>query len=298
MRTAVIPAINRLPNFNNYYYPRQRVTTVAATDASHHATSNPITIYHDDFRIIIRDVNFASAINREMNYLFTQTSTFGDLLNGTVASVHDVRQRPADYESYRRFFLNAPREVVQHTFRATTQHYRSIPATSRILDSRRTHYPAVNRPRRHEGVGTDTMFFDIPAWGGVMCVQVYVGRSSYYLSVHGMTTDGEFINTFEDEIRQRGAMDTIISDRAQAEVSNRVKTILRNLYIKDWQSEPHHQNQNISERFIQELKKMPTGSGTLREHHPRLSSSFSSTYASSSTGLPGRTCLGGHLVKP
>ncbi|KAK1734452.1 hypothetical protein QTG54_014959 [Skeletonema marinoi] len=76
-----------------------------------------------------------------------------------------------------------------------------------------------------------------------------------YLSVHGMTTDGEFINTFEDEIRQRGAMDTIISDRAQAEVSNRVKTILRNLYIKDWQSEPHHQNQNISERFIQELKK-------------------------------------------
>ena len=88
-----------------------------------------------------------------------------------------------------------------------------------------------------------------------MCVQVYVGRSSYYLSVHGMTTDGEFINTFEDEIRQRGAMDTIISDRAQAEVSNRVKTILRNLYIKDWQSEPHHQNQNISERFIQELKK-------------------------------------------
>eukprot|EP00985_Skeletonema_marinoi_P027711 scaffold23184_cov82-Skeletonema_marinoi.AAC.1 len=111
MRTAVIPAINCLPNFNNYYYPRQRVTTVAATDASHHATSNPITIYHDDFRIIIRDVNFASAISREMNYLFTQTSTFGDLLNGTVASVHDVRQRPADYESYRRFFLNAPREV-------------------------------------------------------------------------------------------------------------------------------------------------------------------------------------------
>ena len=255
MTTAVIPSTNRPPNFNNYYYPRQRVTTVAVTDASHLATSQPITIYHDDYRIIIRDVNFTSAINREMNYLLTQTSTFGNLLNGTVASVHDVRQRPADYESYRRFFLNAPREVVQRTFRATTQHYRSIPATNRILDTRRTHYPAVNRPRRHEGVGTDTLFFDIPAWGGFRCVQVYVGRSSYYLSVHGMNTDGEFINTFEDEIRQRGAMDTIISDRAQAEVSNRVKTILRNLYIKDWQSEPHHQNQNISERFIQELKK-------------------------------------------
>ena len=51
--------------------------------------------------------------------------------------------------------------------------------------------------------------------------------------------DGEFINTFADEISNRV----------------NVKTILRNLYIKDWQLEPHHQNQNISERFIQELEK-------------------------------------------
>jgi len=67
------------------------VTTVAPTDAdaSHRTTSLPITIYHDDYRIIIRDANFTSAINREISHLLTQTSMFGDhLLNGTVASVH------------------------------------------------------------------------------------------------------------------------------------------------------------------------------------------------------------------
>eukprot|EP00985_Skeletonema_marinoi_P001502 scaffold594_cov173-Skeletonema_marinoi.AAC.1 len=79
--------------------------------------------------------------------------------------------------------------------------------------------------------------------------------SSFYMAVHGMRTDGEFVNTFEDEIRLRGAMDGLITDRAQSEISRRVKDILRNLFIRDWQSEPHHQNQNIAERYIQELKR-------------------------------------------
>ena len=75
------------------------------------------------------------------------------------------------------------------------------------------------------------------------------------MSVHGMKTDGEFVNALEDEIRKRGAMEKIITDCAKAEISKGVKDILRNLYIDDHQSEPHHQNQNIAERYIQEAKK-------------------------------------------
>ena len=67
------------------------------------------------------------------------------------------------------------------------------------------------------------------------------------MSVHGMKTDGEFVNALEDEIRKRGAMEKIITDCAKAEISKRVKDILRNLYIDDYQSEPHHQNQNIAD---------------------------------------------------
>ena len=53
----------------------------------------------------------------------------------------------------------------------------------------------------------------------------------------------------------RGAMDTFTNDRAQAESSKRVKDILRSYVIKDWQSEPHQQQQNYSERIYQDVKK-------------------------------------------
>ena len=56
-------------------------------------------------------------------------------------------------------------------------------------------------------------------------------------------------------MRRYGAMDKITSDCAQAEISNRVKDILRVYGIKDWQSEPHHQHQNYAERAYQEVKK-------------------------------------------
>lgn len=50
-------------------------------------------------------------------------------------------------------------------------------------------------------------------------------------------------------------MYTIISGHAQAKISNRVKSILRAHAIKDWQSEPHFQHQNYSERMYQAVNK-------------------------------------------
>jgi uncharacterized protein YjgD (DUF1641 family) len=55
-----------------------------------------------------------------------------------------------------------------------------------------------------------------------------------------MKSDREFINTLEDNIRKRGAMDKLISDRALAEIGHKIKNVLRALHIDDWQSEPHH----------------------------------------------------------
>lgn len=60
-----------------------------------------------------------------------------------------------------------------------------------------------------------------------------------------MNTDREFVNTLEDNIREQGAMDNIISDFAKADTSNRVKEILWTLVISDWQSESYHQNTNL-----------------------------------------------------
>ena len=49
----------------------------------------------------------------------------------------------------------------------------------------------------------------------------------------------ELALTFANNIRQLGVMDNLISDRAQVERSNKLKEILRALFIYDWNSERH-----------------------------------------------------------
>ena len=54
-----------------------------------------------------------------------------------------------------------------------------------------------------------------------------------------MKNNKKFVNTLEDNIRKWGAIDELISNQAQVEISKRVHDILRALFIDDWQSKPH-----------------------------------------------------------
>ena len=166
----------------------------------------------------------------------------------------ETKLQPQEYEQHRKYFLNQPVNVVKHSWLATTRHYRYIPHTNRLM-TYRSPYPALNVFRRHEIVFTDTVFSDVSAWGGIEAAQVFAGKMSRYISVHGCKTDADFAKCLEDEIRKRGAPDKLASDRAKAQISEKVKDILRTLFIDDWQSEPHFHHQNFVERMIQELKK-------------------------------------------
>jgi hypothetical protein len=78
--------------------------------------------------------------------------------------------------------------------------------------------------RRNEPVATDTIFSDTPAVdSGVTCAQLFVGRESLVADVYGLKTEKAFVNTLEENICKRGAMDKLISDCAKAEMSERVK---------------------------------------------------------------------------
>ncbi len=55
-------------------------------------------------------------------------------------------------------------------------------------------------------------------------------------------------------IHFRGAPTKLISDHAQLEISNKVKQILRHLFIDGWQSEAYHQHQNFAEYTYQDVK--------------------------------------------
>jgi hypothetical protein len=71
----------------------------------------------------------------------------------------------------------------------------------------------------------------------------------------GMHNEAQFINTLEDVIHKRGAMDKLISDSAQVEISKRVKDVLRAMIIDDWQSEANYQHQNFAEHVWKFIKR-------------------------------------------
>ena len=115
--------------------------------------------------------------------------------------------------------------------------------------------PAANVHRRPEPVATDIVYGDVSAIdNGSTAAVVFVGRNTHVTDVYGIKTDKEFVNTLEDNIRERGAPNKLISDRAQVEIGKKVKDILHALVISAWQSEPHQQHQNPAERRYQTIK--------------------------------------------
>ena len=66
--------------------------------------------------------------------------------------------------------------------------------------------PALNVPRRHKPVATDTIFSYTPAVdSGVKQEQVFVGRHSLVADIYPMKSGKQFVNTLEDNIRRKGA---------------------------------------------------------------------------------------------
>ena len=115
----------------------------------------------------------------------------------------------------------------------------------------------MNVPRRHEPVATDTIFSDTPAVdSGVKQAQVFVGRDSLMADVYPMKSGKQFVNTLENNIRRRGAMDKLLSDSAKTEISKKVMDILRAYHISNWHSEPYHQNQNPAEWQYRTIKSL------------------------------------------
>ena len=179
-----------------------------------------------------------------------------DVIDTTILATqqHKVTVKDRDYESLRRFFAFAPADIVAATFNATTAYARSthtIPLRRHFM----SRFPALNVHRRHEPVATDTVFSDTPAVDdGATFAQLFVGRNSLVTDVYPMKSIKQFVNTLEDNVRKRGAMDKLVSDRAQLEISGRVHDFLRSYCIDDWQSEPHHQWQNFAENRWQTVK--------------------------------------------
>jgi hypothetical protein len=159
-----------------------------------------------------------------------------------------------DYEALRPLFGWLPVRTIKKTFDKTTQ-YARMPASTILKKHFKSQFPALNVKRRDEPAATDTVYSGTPTIdGGETCAQNNFGTETLVTDVYGMKTDRQFINTLEDNVRDRGAMSKLLSDQAQVEISERALGLLRALCVGDWQSEPHPQHQNLVERRYQTLK--------------------------------------------
>ena len=187
-------------------------------------------------------------------------TTIDDLVDQAVYQAHvhgrEVKAREPDYDALRPLFGWLPTDIVKRTFEKTTQ-YARIPMSTILKKHYKSPNPALNVHRRDEPVATDTVYSDTPAVDdGATSAQFFTGTKSLVSDIYGMKTDKQFVNTLEDNIRERGAPNQLISDRAQVEISKRVVDILRALIIGSWQSEPDQQHQNFAERRFQTVKTM------------------------------------------
>ena len=146
---------------------------------------------------------------------------------------HVFQPTPVDYEKLRPFFGWVNSDIVKQAIDQTTQWgvaLDSFPMKRHLKSSN----PALNVPRRHEAVDTDTIFSDTPAVdSGVKQAQVFVGRDSLAADVYPMKSGKQFVNTLEDNIRRRGAMDKLLRYSAKTEISKKVMNILRAYYISN-----------------------------------------------------------------
>ena len=171
------------------------------------------------------------------------------------SSSSTVKRR--DYKKYLPHFLYVPLEKIRKTFENTTQYATNVMSGPHIRQTIKSPYPALNVARRNEDVMTDTVYAEVPAIGtnGQTMAQIFVGRSSHVTDVFGMTNEDEFINTLSDVVRKRGAMDTLVSDHAQVEMSKRVNEFLREYIIRARQTEPNYQHQNFAEHRYNHMKR-------------------------------------------
>ena len=164
------------------------------------------------------------------------------------ANLHQSSSQEPDWNALRPFFAWTSPSSIQDTFNVTTRHGIAPHTQDYIKKHFKSRYPVFNIPRRSEAVATDTIFSDTPAVDdGSTMAQFFCGQDTLVCDAYGIKSTKQFINTLSDNIRKRGAMDTLISDGGKYEISKRVTDLLRSLFIQDYQSEPYHQHQNKAE---------------------------------------------------
>ena len=174
----------------------------------------------------------------------------------THAYMHDSNPAEEDWKSLRPYFGWQSEQVIKNTYQVTSRFGGTIPQHDYLKKHLKSRNPVFNISKRNEAVATDTIFSDTPAINdGSTMAQFFVGRDTLVCDAYGIKTPKQFINTLYDNIRFREAMTTLITDGGRYEISKKVADLLRNLFIKQHESEPYHQHQKKAEQRYGVVKR-------------------------------------------
>ena len=175
----------------------------------------------------------------------------------STAKLHQGSPQEPDWNALCPFFAWTSPSSIKDTFNVTTRHGTAPYTQDYIKKHFGSRNPVFNIPRCSEAVAIDTIFSDITAVDdGSTKAQFSCDRDNLVCDAYGIKSTKQFINTLSDNIRKRGAMDTLIGDGGKYEISKRVTHLFSSLFIQDYQSEPYHQHQNKAENHFGLAKRV------------------------------------------
>ena len=128
------------------------------------------------------------------------------------ANLHQSSPQEPDWNTQRPFLAWTSPSSIKDTFNVTTRHGTAPNTQDYIKNHFKPRNPVFSIPRCSEDVATDTIFSDTPAVDdGSTMAQFFCGHDTLVCDAYGIKSTKQFINTLSDNIRKRGAMDTLIN---------------------------------------------------------------------------------------
>ena len=251
---AYATSLGRLTNLDMDTYPHVFITSPDKWDHSQvldQLFGDPTFDTHGGFNqpIIVNLNNLLDAPPGDCESCTEISSVF-------TANLHQSSPQEPDWNTQRPSPAWTSPSSIKDTFNVTTRHGTAPNTQDYIKNHLKPRNPVSSIPRCSEDLATDTIFSDTPAVDdGSTMAQFFCGHDTLVCDAYGIKSTKQFINTLSDNIRKWGAMDTLISDGGNYDISKGVTDLLHSLFIQDYQSESYHQDQTKTETCFGPAKR-------------------------------------------
>ena len=251
---AYATSLGRLTNLDMDTYPHVFITSPDKWDHSQvldQLFGDPMFDTHGGFNqpIIANLNNLLDAPPGDCESCTKISSVF-------TANLHQSSPQEPDWNTQRPSPAWTSPSSIKDTFNVTTRHGTAPNTQDYIKNHFKPRNPVSSIPRCSEDLATNTTFSDTPAVDdGSTMAQFFCGHDTLVCDAYGIKSTKQFINTLSDNIRKWGAMDTLISDGGNYDISKGVTDLLHFLFIQDYQSESYHQDQTKTETCFGPAKR-------------------------------------------